>query len=163
MQQLFIQLKSRLLRITGSLLGNNEDAADAVQETFCRLWQIRDRLYDDKDTTAVAIQTAKNICIDQLRRKKVIQFESLENKHDQNSADNALKHFEATDECRYILELINLCLTPLQRQILEMREIKEMEIQEIATILNMQPTAVRMHLSRARKEIRNLYIKKNER
>lgn len=38
-----------------------------------------------------------------------------------------------------------------------MKEFEGYEIEEIAQELNMQPTAVRMNLSRARKEIRNQY------
>lgn len=161
MQDLFNQLKNRLIRITGGLLHNNEDAADAVQETFCRLWQIRDRLKDEQETTAIAIQTAKNICIDQLRRKKVVRFETLEPDYEKSITDSPDAKIEAADEYRFVKELIERSLSPLQRQILEMKEIDGLEIDEIAGKLCMQPSAVRMNLSRARKEIRNIYTKTN--
>lgn len=161
MQELFNQIKSRLIRITGSLLRNEEDAADAVQETFCRIWQIRDRIRNEQEATAIAVQTAKNICIDQLRRKKVVHFEPLNTDHEKGETESLLLQIEAADEYRLVKELIEKALSPLQQKILEMKEIDGIEIEEISQKLNMQPTAVRMNLSRARKEIRNIYNKMN--
>lgn len=161
MQDLFNQLKTRLIRITGALLRNEEDAADAVQETFCRVWQIRDRIKNEQEATAIAVQTAKNICIDQLRRKKVVLFEPLSPDHEKGETESPLQQIEAADEYRLVKELIEKTLSPLQQKILEMKEIDGMEIDEISEKLNMQPTAVRMNLSRARKEIRNIYNKTN--
>lgn len=54
-------------------------------------------------------------------------------------------------------EIINRQLSPMQRQILREKEYEGKSIEEIADGLQMQPTAVRMQLSRARKTIRECY------
>ena len=65
------------------------------------------------------------------------------------------------EDYNLICRLIECYLSPRERRILEMKEFEEKEIDEIAEILNMQPAAVRMNLSRARKEIREIYFKIN--
>lgn len=58
-------------------------------------------------------------------------------------------------------EIINRQLSPMQRQILREKEYEGKSIEEIADVLQMQPTAVRMQLSRARKTIRECYQKRH--
>ncbi len=55
------------------------------------------------------------------------------------------------------MQLIRTRLTPLQQQIIHLRDYREKSYDDIAYELNMQPTAVRMQLSRARKTIRDIY------
>jgi RNA polymerase sigma-70 factor (ECF subfamily) len=49
-----------------------------------------------------------------------------------------------------------------QRMVLQLRDIEAYEFEEIAEILKMQPTAVRVALSRARKAVREKLIQKHE-
>ncbi len=49
-----------------------------------------------------------------------------------------------------------------QRLIVQMRDVEEYEFSEIAQILDMNETAVRVALSRARKEIREQLVKKHK-
>ena len=53
--------------------------------------------------------------------------------------------------------IIATALTPVQLQIIEEKEYKGKTIEEIAKALSMQPPAVKMQLSRARKKIREIY------
>jgi RNA polymerase sigma-70 factor (ECF subfamily) len=55
--------------------------------------------------------------------------------------------------------IINQELTPLQQKIIQLREYEGKSFEEIACDLGMQPAAVRMQLSRARKTIRECYRK----
>ena len=47
-----------------------------------------------------------------------------------------------------------------QRMIVQLRDIENYEFEEIARILDMEPTAIRVTLSRARKTLRERFIKK---
>ena len=40
----FAGIRSRLMNMAGRMLGNEDDAADAVQDAFCRLWQRRESI-----------------------------------------------------------------------------------------------------------------------
>ena len=68
---------------------------------------------------------------------------------------------EVAERFQAVKRLIDSKLTVGQRTILELRDLRGYEINEIASLLDMQPTAVRMNLSRARKTIREQYKKLN--
>lgn len=161
MHKFYISFKVHLLKIANNLLREDSDAEDAVQETFFRLLKIKDRIKNEDEAKALAIRTTRNICIDQLRRKNVVRFEALDGYENYNSDNSMQRKAEIKEDYNLICRLIECSLSPLQRRILEMKEFEEKEIDEIAEILNMQPAAVRMNLSRARKEIREIYFKIN--
>lgn len=54
-------------------LGNADQAADIVQDTFIKLIQTRDELLGVKEPRAYLTSIAKNLLIDQVRRKKIEQ------------------------------------------------------------------------------------------
>ena len=54
----------------------------------------------------------------------------------------------------YVMQLINQ-LPEAQRKIMHMRDVEEIEIVEIAEVMNMTQNAVAENLSRARAKIRN--------
>jgi RNA polymerase sigma-70 factor (ECF subfamily) len=54
-------------------LGNTEQAADLVQDTFIKLLQTRDELLGIKEPRAYLTSIAKNLLIDQVRRKRIEQ------------------------------------------------------------------------------------------
>lgn len=155
----FEKLKNNLLHITERLLRNKEDASDAVQETFCRLWPIKDRIKSEQEATAMTIRTAKNICIDKIRHDSLIRFHDLEVCESQTTTQSAQDELENKETFLLISQIIEENLSELQKTIFEMKDINGLEVDDIARKLQMQPAAIRMNLSRARKEIRTQYMK----
>ncbi|MCD7815659.1 MAG: hypothetical protein LUH12_02875 [Bacteroides sp.] len=51
-------------------LSNQEDADDALQEAFFRLWKHADQIDTPEKAEAMTVITVKNLCIDTLRKKK---------------------------------------------------------------------------------------------
>lgn len=156
----FTRLRDNLLSMSRRILQDEDDATDALQDAFCRLWPLRDKIKDEKEASALTVTTTRNISIDRMRQKSRFTEYDLETC---DTCDN-----EATDEndaiaerFRTVKRLIDRELTENQRNILEMRDFRGLEIDEIARQLHMQPTAVRMNLSRARKTIREQYKKLN--
>ena len=47
-----------------------------------------------------------------------------------------------------------------QRMIIQLRDVENYEYHEIGEIMNMEPTAIRVSLSRARKALRDRFTKK---
>lgn len=154
----FSGLRRRLRPTLSRWLGEDE-ADDALQEAFCRLWPERERWADTDEAARVLNVTARHIGIDELRRRQKLGETSLEEGCD--PTDEADAEDEAAERYRRVKQIIDQRLTPLQREILERRETREEAFEEIAAILNMQPAAVRMQLSRARKLIREVYYEQS--
>lgn len=154
----FSGLRRRLRPTLSRWLGEDE-ADDALQEAFCRLWPERERWADADEAARVLNVTARHIGIDELRRRQKLGETSLEEGCDPAEATDA--EDEAAERYRRFKQIIDQRLTPLQREILERRETREEAFEEIAAILNMQPAAVRMQLSRARKLIREVYYEQS--
>lgn len=154
----FSGLRRRLRPTLSRWLGEDE-ADDALQEAFCRLWPERERWADADEAARVLNVTARHIGIDELRRRQKLGETSLEEGCD--PTDEADAEDEAAERYRRVKQIIDQRLTPLQREILERRETREEAFEDIAATLNMQPAAVRMQLSRARKLIREVYYEQS--
>lgn len=159
----FTELRKGFLRLAMRFLPSQEDADDALQEAFFRLWKQADRISSREEAEALTVVTVKNLCIDILRRKSHLQTVELDENRDNAVGDPESEAQEREERFRIIERIIKLHLTPLQRQILHMKEYENKDYEEIAEILGMQPPAVRMQMSRARKEIRACYLKQMER
>ncbi|WP_165041722.1 RNA polymerase sigma factor [Dysgonomonas sp. ZJ709] len=152
-------LREKMHFFARSMLANDIDAEDAVQETYLRLWNVRLQLDDHPNPHGFAMQTLKNICIDKLRadRPKL----SLDNVQIAEGSINPYTYTEQSDTVEIIRKIID-SLPELQRRIMLMRDIEGYELSEIADITGSEPTAVRVNLSRARKRVRDIYIDMNK-
>lgn len=159
----FTELRKGFFRLAMRFLSNQEDADDALQEAFFRLWKHADRINTPEEAEALTITTVKNLCIDTLRRKSHMHTVELDEERDNAITESAAEALEKEERFKTVEHIIEQRLTPLQQKILHMKEYEEKEYDEIAASLGMQPPAVRMQLSRARKEIRECYLKQMER
>ena len=150
----FTTLRRKFLHLASRLLPHDEEAEDALQDAFCRLWPRRDRINSSAEAEALTTTTIKNICIDRLRKK---ELETVPIDNERVTIEDKHCELEREELINEIEEIINKALTPTQQLIIKEKEYKDKSIEEIASMLNMQPTAVRMQLSRARKRIREIY------
>lgn len=155
----FTELRKGFFRLAMRFLSNQEDADDALQEAFFRLWKHADRIDTPEEAEALTIVTVKNLCIDTLRKRNHLQTVELDESRDNVLTESASNVMERKERFNAVQRIIEQRLTPLQKQILHMKEYEEKDYDEIAASLGMQPPAVRMQLSRARKEIRECYLK----
>jgi RNA polymerase sigma-70 factor (ECF subfamily) len=152
----FIQLRKSFLKLASRFLPNEEDASDALQDAFCRLWPQSKQIHSSEVAKALAITTIRNLCIDQVRKNKPPLVE-LDAERDSTPTETIEEKIERKELFREVEELIERQLSPAQKLILRKREYEELSIEEIAKELDMQQAAVRSQLSRARKKIRECY------
>lgn len=155
-----LPMRTKLLIVANKmLLQYNEDAEDAVQETYLRLWSHRSQLSTHPNPQAFAMQTLKNICIDKIRKEKNnIALDKISLSGDDKTP---YLQVEERNSANIIKQIIDT-LPELQRRIIHMRDIEEYELQEIADIVGSEVTAVRVNLSRARKKVRDLFLEMNK-
>ncbi|MDQ0858205.1 sigma-70 family RNA polymerase sigma factor [Bacillus sp. V2I10] len=68
--QLFENLKPELTSFCYRMLGSIDDADDAVQETFIRVWQSWHSFRQDSSFKTWVYRIASNLCLDKLRQAK---------------------------------------------------------------------------------------------
>ena len=152
-----LPMRQSLFHIAKQILVEEEDAEDAIQEVLLKLWRTRDSLNQYENIEAYATTVTKNHCLDRLKVKNRTELIN-ESYNNQASTDNPYLKAERknTEE---ILHKIIENLPALQKAIITMKDIEEYEVEEIAAIIGTKVEAVRMNLSRARKKVREEYLK----
>lgn len=155
--QLVNPFKDKLYRVAKRLLVSTEEAEDATQEVLIKLWNKNERLDEYKSIEALAMTMTKNYCFDQLKSKRASNLKIVYNNFTDNGASLQQK-VEDTDTWIWVERIIDN-LPKQQKLIVQMRDIEEMEFEEISKVLEMNEQAIRTALSRARKVIRENMIK----
>lgn len=131
-------------------------AEDALQEAFCRLWGRKYRVSSLKEAVGLLARTGKNIEIDEFRksgRRKTVGIDQARIEDD-SGASAAL---ERETLFRKVEASLDRDLTLLQKKVIQLHEYEDMTFEDIAKELGMQPAAVRMQASRARKLLRDKF------
>jgi len=145
-------MKDKLFRLARRML-NETDAEDIVQEVFVKLWSKKTELTNYRCPEALGMVIARNLCLDKIK-SKAYQTGELANYNE--PVDN--KNPERMTVLKNDVEMVHQAianLPELQRTIIQLRDIEEMDFDEIGEILKMNLNAVRVNLSRARKAVRN--------
>ena len=155
-QQEFITLikpfKDKLFRLAKRMLVSSEEAEDATQEVLLKLWKADTNAF--KSIEAMAMTMTKNYCLDQLKSKRSSNLSLVHTNYSDNSSLE--RQIIDQDNLSWVEKIINT-LPEQQRMIVQLREVEEYEFAEIAKIMEMNETAIRVSLSRARKAIKEKF------
>jgi len=154
-----LPIRQQLFRIAQGILADEQDAEDAVQEVLLKLWRVRETLKTVDNPAAFAVTTIKNHCLDKLKAKKRKKEDTLDEIHfAQTESDNPYLQLERNNTEKILHQIIKT-LPQLQQIIITMKDVEEYEVDEIAEITGTKVESVRVNLSRARKKVREEYIK----
>ena len=143
------RLRPRLMLTARRYLGD-DDAEDTVQDALLRLWQMVGELRQPLD--ALALRLTRNLCIDQVRRRKPTVMLTDSDGTDETGDDERIERMMA----------VVSTLPNLQQTILRLRHLEGMEMNEIADLTGSSEVAIRKALSRARQAVRQKYMKQYE-
>lgn len=154
----FTALREQMLSLAERITGNHDDAADAVQDAFVKLWQQRGRFESTSHAQGAGMMTVRTTSIDMARRNSRQADVPVE------QAADAID--EVTDNDRslayqQVRRIIDKDLSDNQRKIIDLRELQGMEFEDIANQMNMTAANVRVELSRARRRVREIYQARN--
>ncbi|PCI31552.1 MAG: RNA polymerase subunit sigma-70 [Flavobacteriaceae bacterium] len=152
-------IKDKVFRLAKRLLVSTEEAEDATQELFFKLWKNKGKLTKYKSVEAFAMTMTKNYCFDRLKSKQASNLTLIHSNY-KESGTSLQKIIELKDSVSLVHTLINE-LPEQQKVIIQLRDVEEYEFEEIGKMLDMKPTAVRVSLSRARKTIKEQLIKQH--
>lgn len=146
-----LSLSDRIFPMVARMLENRENAEDAVQEIMIKLWDRRKKIGNHPNITGFVFLTARNYCIDLLKKKNPeidssdFQLKILASETSQDQVE--------WKELNIIIENLLMELPANQREIMMMRDIDGYEFVEIAAATSLKVEHVRVLLSRARKQV----------
>ncbi len=152
-------VKDKMYRLALRLLISKDSAEDATQEVLLKLWNRKNKLKDYANIEAFAMTVTKNYCLDQLKSKQNNNLKIVHTNYESQDR-SAFDQLETNDRLKQI-SLILETLPEQQKLIFQLRDVEEYEYEEISKIMDMNETAIRVALSRARKKIRMELLKKD--
>lgn len=157
-KQSILPLKDKLYRFARRITHHEGEAEDIAQDVIVKLWHKRNDLKNYKSTEALAMVITKNLSLDYLKskRSRVLQIDSHQSFQDKGSTpEEMLEGHDAVQHLRAGLQK----LPDQQRIIVHLRDIEQLDFEEIAEITKMNTNAIRVNLSRARKTLREYLLK----
>ena len=144
------------------LLGNLEDAQDAAQETFLRLYKNLNRLPDIQEIKSWLHRVTVNLCNDMHRQRRRRGWEPLsgpEAASSQMDPELAWTH----QERGHLLEMALKTLPEKERAAVVLRDMQGLSTREVAAILGSSEVTVRSQICVARgklKKFTDRYLRK---
>ena len=139
---MILPLTKNIYAYAQHILSNPTDAADITQEVMIKLWNTRRELKGVQNPRAWALKVTRNLCLDWIKKQKpVYGGEELAQNEDYTS--NPLQEIETKDTVSLL------------------REIEELEFEEIEQITGLTANHIRVLLSRGRSKVKEMM--RNER
>ena len=147
LEELVEQYENTLFRAALAILGDVQEAEDAVQDTFLRYLEKRPELRDRNHEKAWLLKVTANRCKSLLRTRK------------RHPAVELLDIYPVPEDegSRELMEAI-LTLPANQRSAVHLHYYEGYTSEEIGAILGQRPGTVRSHLSRAREALRQYLL-----
>ncbi|MEO1253546.1 MAG: sigma-70 family RNA polymerase sigma factor [Bacteroidota bacterium] len=150
-----------LQSVAYNLLGSIADAEDAVHDTFVK-WLTIDTSQID-NTKAYLIKMVTNSCMNIIQLKKnrqKLNIESLESTLIDREKETSLFHFDIDNQLTEAWKHLCKKLAPLERSIFVLREVFNIDYEEVQEIVGKKSENCRQILSRAKTKLRNTELPK---
>jgi RNA polymerase sigma-70 factor (ECF subfamily) len=155
---LVLPLASKVYSYSYRILEDAEQAKDAVQDIMLKLWLLGDKLRDYNNLTGFAIRMSRNHCIDLVRRRKKIVYDSegFIELFEQRENNDLLEENDTFTIVRNIIKT----LPPSQQEVIVLKDMEGYKTDEIAEITGLGINNIRVIISRSRKFIREELVHK---
>lgn len=162
-RQIMQRCNQRLFRIARSVVGEDAEAEDVLQESYMHAYRKLGTFRGDAALLTWLTSIVLNEARGRLRKRHVmVGLEQI----DQVAEDNRVIAFPskfgsedpavgaARAQIRHLLELAIDELPPAFRTVYMMREVEECSVEETAALLELKPQTVKTRLFRARRQLR---------
>ncbi|HLX62446.1 MAG TPA: sigma-70 family RNA polymerase sigma factor [Planctomycetota bacterium] len=164
-EELLTRYETPVITFCYAFLRNREAAEDIAQESFMRVFRNAKRYQPVAKFTTWLYKIAANLCINELKKGKLRATLSLDEPAGPDPDGSRIVERIATDSASPLSELERLeaqaligkaieHLPPDQRTTLVMVEYHQMQYQDIAEILEVSVSAIKMRVKRARETLR---------
>ena len=148
-----LPLKDILFRLAVRITQNREDAEDIIQETLIRLWN-ETKKQDIENVQSFAMTVCRNLSLDYKAKKEHQSITFDEDSHDQiDVTSQPDRLIESKERFSYIQSLIDE-LPEKQRTAIQLRDIEGQSYKEIATVMEISESDVKVNIFRARQKLK---------
>lgn len=163
---LVLRYQNDIFRFCLHYLREVERAKELAQETFIRVYVARARFDGKRKFRPWVLCIARNLCLNDLKRKKTVPMESLEEYASTARTESGEVFRSLADspdqqmmqsERRDLLERALASLDEESREIVVLRFFQRMQARDIAEIVDSTEGAVRTRLHRILKQLRGKY------
>ena len=152
-------------------LRRREDAEDATQEVFLKLWRTLGTWRDEASVKTYIMRIARNTVIDMIRRRNSRPTDSLTVEDDDgeesqldiadtDTSSNPAADYARREQIEEVRRAIDE-LPPDHREIIILRDINGLSYDEIAEATGLYPGTVKSRLSRARNNLKEILKTRN--
>lgn len=151
--ELFRQYETRVYRLAITILRDEQDAEDVVQDVFLRIFEQIKKYQGQSSFRTWLTAVVVNTCRDRLRRQKVRRAFSLEWIRERASAHDVVEEVAAHQQRQQLWSLVN-CLEEKYRLPLILHYHERLACDEVAQALNLPTSTVYSRLNTARLKLR---------
>jgi len=148
--------QARVYSVACHYMRNAEDARDVAQEIFVRIYERLESFHGDQAFLPWVLRLSRNACIDALRRQKARPRASEDLTDDAEQLVSAGPTPEETTASRSARDLLYRAMDRMSdsdREILMLKEIQGLKVEEIATLLKVPIGTVKSRCNRARLDL----------
>ena len=154
-----------VLRLAMNLLRSPEDARDVYQETFLRVYRNLESFRFDCSFHTWIYRIATNLCLDQLRKRKIRKEEPtvlatadgtldrMDSVQEERGDSDPQRHLFSGEVRRKVKETLAQ-LTPRERMVFELRHYEGLKLRRIGEVLGTTEEAAKNCLFRATQKMR---------
>lgn len=166
--ELVTEYQNKVIHISYSMLSDYEDACDASQEVFVKVYRSIANFRGESSLSTWIYRITRNVCMDFIRKRKNAVIMSIdEEKEDapKTEIEDESKSPEHIAERNETVSMVHRAISRLeenQRIILTMYDIEGMSYDEISKILEIPAGTVKSRLNRARQKLRKILSENRE-
>jgi RNA polymerase sigma-70 factor (ECF subfamily) len=160
---LFKRYRPALFKFVFNILRDYDQACDILQQVFLQLYLSLPTLDTKRALKGWLFQVARNRCLDELRRKRLVHFSELHTFNDEDESeglafvpdphplpDEIVEHHELQEK---LLKAIQ-CLPPKFRSVVFLRYSKQLTFPQIGKALGMPEATAKTYFTRAKPLLR---------
>lgn len=166
---LFSNYQTQVINIAYSMLSDREDAYDAAQETFVRVYRNIESFKEQSSFSTWLYRITANVCSDILRKRQKHSNVLSINSMSEDSKDFDIRDESPTPEDSAELDerqrAVREAIAELRdeyRAVITLCDIEGMSYDEISRILSLPAGTVKSRINRARNSLKKILMKKRE-
>ena len=148
-----LPLKDKLFRLALRITLNREEAEDIVQDTLMKLWNQRDEWSAIQNMETYSMTICRNLSLDAIEKKERLNISLDETVHDRPDTSRTQdEELMKQQQLNTVMRIIGQ-LPEKQRTIMQLRDIEGKSYHEIADIMSINVSDVKVNLFRARQKV----------